>query len=178
LAWQFLFAQRRGFRSSDQWGTLFVRSTVVGWEQLSRTYELPWREDARGRSMANKSRIKEGEYELQVRKDGPKGWRLELLNTGHRRHIQIHRAHRSLYIEGCLLPVDFLDFRNEPASGVGPIELLKKGDRKIQARSISIMEQIRLRYEQLSRGQNGNPTIVIAATLPALEPSARRTAIA
>jgi Family of unknown function (DUF5675) len=178
MAWQFLFAQRRGFRSSDQWGTLFVRSAAAGWEQLSRTYELPWREDAQGRSKNNVSRIKEGEYELQVRTNGAKGWRLELLRTGHRKNVQIHRAHKSMYIEGCLLPVDFLDFRNEPASGVGPIELLKKGDRKIQHRSVAIMEQIRLRYEQMRPGKDGNPTIIIAATLPAFEPLARRTAIA
>jgi hypothetical protein len=177
MAWQFLFARRRGFRSSDQWGTLFVRSPKSGWEQLSRTYELPWREDARGRSASGKSRIKEGEYELQVRTDGAKGWRLELIGTGHRQHIQIHRAHKSMYIEGCLLPVDFEDFRNEPASGIGPIELLKKGDRKIQHRSIAIMEQIRLRYEEQRPGKAGNPTIVIAATLPAFEPLAQRSVV-
>jgi hypothetical protein len=48
-------------------------------------------------------------------------------------------------IKGCILPVDFTDFRNEPASGIGPVELLKKGDAKIETRSIMLMKRIRAR---------------------------------
>jgi hypothetical protein len=48
-----------------------------------------------------------------------------------------------MYIEGCILPVDFIDFRNIPASGVGPIELLQKGEMKIEIRSKMLMNKIR-----------------------------------
>jgi hypothetical protein len=41
-----------------------------------------------------RSKIREGTYLLEVRTDGLKGWRLELKGTGHRRNIQVHRAHR------------------------------------------------------------------------------------
>jgi len=83
-----------------------------------------------------------------------------------------------MYIEGCILPVDFTDFRNVPASGVGPIELLHKGDLKIELRSKMLMNTIRERYRQLNNIQDGAATLTIAATLPAFEPTAQRSAVA
>lgn len=106
---------------------------------------------------------------MHVRSDGPKGWRLELLNTGHRQNIQVHRAHKSMYIEGCILPVDFIDFRNAPSTGIGPIEVLQKGEPKIERRSIALMKKIRERYELLKADERGNPTITICALLPAYQ---------
>jgi uncharacterized protein DUF5675 len=169
MTWQLLLLTRRGFRDADGWGTLLMMTANGQWEMLSHSYELPWQEDAKGRSRANKSRIVEGEFELHPRSDGPKGWRLELMGTGHRQNVQVHRAHRSLYIEGCILPVDFLDFRNAPAGGVGPVEIIRKGDTKIEQRSITLMRKIKDRYESLRIGKSGNPTITIGAILPALE---------
>jgi hypothetical protein len=154
-----------------------ARYDDVGWERLSSSYELPWREDGSGQSLSGSSRIREGVYKFDLREDGPKGWRLELKGTGHRRNIQVHRAHRSMYIEGCILPVDFTDFRNIPAGGVGPIELLQKGDLKIELRSKMLMNKIRERYAQLKRLQEGAATLTIAATLPAIAPQARQSSV-
>jgi hypothetical protein len=165
--WAFLHVRRRGFRDQDNWGTLFIVDGAGSWQRLCHTYELPWLADATGQSKSRVSRVVEGEYKLQVRTDGAKGWRLELLNTHHRANIQVHRAHRSMYIQGCILPVDFVDFKNEPEGGIGPIEQLKKGEQKIQERSIALMKQIRTRYELLSKNRKGGPTIQISAVLPA-----------
>jgi hypothetical protein len=176
MEWPFLFVLRRGFRDADQWGTLYIRNGDA-WEKLSSTYELPWGEDLQGRSASGVSRIKEGVYKLHVREDGPKGWRLELEGTGHRENIQVHRAHKSMSIKGCILPVDFTDFRNVPQNGVGPVEQLKKGEAKIQARSISLMKMIRARYEEMKKTLTGSPTLTIGATLPAIELTARQSAV-
>src|ERR1043165_9566885 len=48
-------------------------------------------------------------------------------------------------IEGCILPVDFVDFENRPFGGIGPVELLKKGEMKIEARPVLFMKRIRNR---------------------------------
>jgi hypothetical protein len=167
MSWPFLLVHRRGFRDSDHWGTMMMISEAGTWEELCYTYELPWVEDTTGRSLKDKSRIMEGQYELDPRSDGRRGWRLELRGTGHRANIQIHRAHKSMSIEGCILPVDFIDFRNAPRSGVGPIELLTKGDETIQHRSVALMEKIRMRYEGIQGKRHGSATIVLAAILPA-----------
>lgn len=168
MGWPLIYVVRRGFRNEDQWGELLLRSMDGrSWEKFCSSYELPWIEDAKGKSASKKSRIKEGDYDLKVRVNGPKGWRLELIGTSHRKNIQIHRAHKSMYIQGCILPVDFVDFRNEPVSGIGPVEILKKGDKKIQVRSEALMENIKSRYNALSTGKAGRPIITIAATLPA-----------
>jgi len=111
-----------------------------------------------GRSRNNLSRIRLGSYELMPRTDGPKGWRLELQNTGHRSNIQIHRAHRSMYIEGCILPVHF-NARSD--------DFLQKGAAMIQTQSVALMSMIQSRYESLSSQFSGNPALTIAATLPA-----------
>ena len=169
MSWPFLHVRRRGFRDDDNWGTLFIVDDAGAWQKLCHTYELPYLEDALGRSKSKVSRIAESEYELKVRTDGTKGWRLELLRTNHRKNVQVHRAHKSMYIEGCLVPVDFEDFKNTPESGIGPVETLKKGDAKIQSRSIALMGTIKARYEELRAGKQGRPTILISATLPALQ---------
>jgi hypothetical protein len=168
MSWPLQALSRRGFQNADNWGTLLIMAPSGNWEVLSHSYELPWKEDDKGRSKSSASRIVEGVFELHVRSDGPKGWRLELLNTGHRENIQVHRAHKSMYIEGCILPVDFIDFRNEPSSGIGPIEILKKGDAKIERRSIALIKKIKARYDVLKEGKKGNPTIAIWAILPAV----------
>jgi uncharacterized protein DUF5675 len=175
MSWSFLYVQRRGFRDDDHWGTLYIRNGD-GWERFSSSYELAWGEDSKGRSLSRLSRIRGGVYELSVRHDGPKGWRLELKGTGHRSNIQVHRAHRSMYIEGCILPVDFVDFQNEPVGGVGPVELLKKGEMKIETRSLMLILRIRARYEELKKTHQGSATLTISDTLPAIEPLARRSA--
>ena len=169
MSWPLLTLTRRGFRDSDQWGSLLLMNSAGNWEMLSNSYELPWQENASGQSQSKKSRIAEGVYQLHARSDGNKGWRLELVGTGHRQNIQVHRAHRSMYIEGCILPVSFIDFRNAPASGVGPVQVLKKGDLNIEQRSVQLMHLIRQRYDLLKVANIGNPTISIQAMLPAYE---------
>ncbi|MEN6426753.1 MAG: DUF5675 family protein [Phycisphaerales bacterium] len=166
MSWRFLHVRREVFHGSFNWGTLFMRDAAAGWDELCYTYELPWRADERGRSMNNVSRIELGTYEMQVRDDGPKGWRLELLGTGHRAHIQIHRAHQSMYIEGCILPVHFSwDTANAP----------QRGDQLIKTRSMEIMGKIKTRYENLATANTGRPTVEISAHLPPLLPARFQT---
>ena len=107
------------------------------WEFLCYSYELPWVPDKQGKSTKSKSCIESGIYEMYLRSDGEKGWRLELIGTKHRTNVQVHRAHKSLYIEGCILPVNF---QGE----------FKKGNKKNQDDSVALMRQIRQRYEDLA----------------------------
>jgi hypothetical protein len=146
---------------------MLIMSLEGTWEELCYSYELPWLEDSLGRSLKDKSRISEGIYELVARSDGHRGWRLELQHTGHRENVQIHRAHKSMAIEGCILPVDFIDFENRAESGIGPVEQVRKGDPKIQTRSIALMDKIQHRYEALRKAGDGNATITLGAILPA-----------
>lgn len=178
MSWEFLHLSRRTWRSGDNWGTLYMNDGSGKWERLSYTFERPWFTDEQGRSKETVvtkgghhipgSRIVEGLYELEERSHGPKGWRLQLLGTGHRTEIQIHRAHKSLYIEGCILPVSFMDFREDLADGKLR-HVVKKGDLAITQESLKIMSQIHDRYSLLSKrhSQEGRATILISACLPA-----------
>ena len=163
MSWPFLHVQRRTFASSDNWGVMYMITSAGDWERLCYSYELAWKPDASGNSKSNVSRIKLGEYELEPRSDGPKGWRLQLRDTGPRTYIQIHRAHKSMYIKGCILPVHFNDFQEAG---------LKKGDSAIQTHSVALMRQIKTRYDALKRGKSGRPTVLISALLPAMAPVA------
>lgn len=179
MSWEFLHVRRRTFQSSDNFGTMFMVNAAGEWEKLCYTFERPWFEDEHGRSQATYvqtstkkkvpgSRIREGTYELVERSDGPKGWRLELKNTEHRTNIQIHRAHKSLYIEGCILPVSFLDFREFADDGT-LLRRLKRGDQTITSASVKLMGLIRARYQELkaTRAADDCATLVISAFLPA-----------
>ena len=158
MGWPFLMVVRDEYKSENNWGRMYIRSfDGKKWELLSYSYELPWKENRRGRSRKNRSRIKLGTYDMTVRRDGNKGWRLQLKGTGHRTYIQIHRAHRAMKLAGCILPVHFNDF--DEAN-------LKKGDRAIQTQSVKLMEQIRARYDRL-KGRADRATVTIAAKLPA-----------
>jgi hypothetical protein len=148
------------------------------WEKLCYTYELPWKEDSHGESLKKKSRVVEGTYEMRVRTDGAKGWRLELLGTGHRENIQVHRSHKSMYIEGCILPVHFNDFNAADDSGLVPVKI-KKGDMTIQNHSVALMEKIKERFNVLSAPgligmpnllRKGSPEVTISALLPPYYP--------
>lgn len=156
--WKFLHVMRKVYLGSNNWGYLFIADEKGNWEKLCYTYELPWITDKKGKSKNNKSRIKLGEYELKARSDGKKGWRLQLQDTSHRTSIQVHRAHKSMYIEGCILPVHFADLES-----VG----LKKGDNVIQDKSKALIETIKKRHESLNKKNEGNPTILFSAMLPA-----------
>ena len=92
---------------------------------------------------------------MDVRFDGPKGWRLELQNTGHRSNIQIHRAHRTMAIQGCILPVHFDDLSQSPPN---------VGSTIIQTRSVALMQQIHSRYYQVQG--SGKATVLITGLLP------------
>lgn len=163
MSWDFFVIVRRTYQGDDNWGEMFIRTSTGTWERLCYTYELPWDTfksgTLLGKSKNNLSRIKVGIYDMKPREDGPKGWRLELQNTSHRSNIQIHRAHSSMFIQGCILPVKFNHFSR---SG------LKKGDPLIQTQSIALMNIIRNRYEKIAKGKTGNPSLTIAATLPAM----------
>jgi hypothetical protein len=80
-----------------------------------------------------------------------------------------------MYIEGCILPVTFEDFRENAKSGAKQI---KKGDTSIQRKSEGLMSAVRSRYDALKTGKSGRPTITIAARLPAVLEQKRTTAYA
>ena len=168
MTWKFLYSIRREFRGDSNWGEMYMRSVDdKKWEWLCYTYELPWKADAAGKSLNDKSRVEMGIYELNIRTDGDpraanyKGWRLELLNTAHRNNVQIHRAAKNMYIEGCILPVHFNSFQGTD---------IKKGDSIIETKSKALMNEIMIRLTNLmmtSKKASGRPTLTIAETLPA-----------
>jgi hypothetical protein len=133
------------------------------WEKLCYSYELPWIEANGGVSLKGKSRVVEGTYEIKDRSDGSKGWRLELLGTGHRENIQVHRAHKSMYIQGCILPVHFNDFHEAG---------LVKGNIAIESHSVGLMGRSKERYYILAREKSklGMAEIAISAILPPFYP--------
>lgn len=164
MAWDLIHIVRRNYHGDDNWGEMYLKTTDDKWEWLSYTYELPWKPDASGKSTNDISRIKIGTYALTVREDGDsrqiggKGWRLQLKPTGHRNYIQIHRAHTSLYIEGCILPVHFNSISGDS---------IQKGDIRIIKQSIKLMEKIEDRYDVLKAGKKGSAELIITAKLPA-----------
>lgn len=162
MSWNFLYIKRLSFQSSNNWGVLYIMTSNNTWEKLCYSYELPWSTYESGplknKSKNNLSRIKIGDYYLKPRAGGPKGWRLELQGTGHRKNIQIHRAHKSMFIEGCILPVHFNNFTKSN---------LSKGDAVIQTQSVTLMKVIKERYELLSKDNAGKALLCISAILPA-----------
>jgi len=166
MSWDFLYIVRRTYHGDDNWGDMYMTTLDGKWECLSYSYELAWNPDESGKSKNKISRIKIGTYNLAVRNDGltreagGKGWRLELLNTGHRHNIQIHRAARNLYIEGCILPVHFNTLQGNS---------IKRGDPRITLKSVELMDKIQERHESLQNKnkQRGNPSLNISAKLPA-----------
>jgi len=163
MAWDFLYIVRRNYQGDNNWGDMYIKTKDNKWEWLSYTYELPWKPDGTGKSTSNQSRIKIGSYNLIVRTDGKareaggKGWRLELQGTGHRQYIQVHRAHSSMFIQGCILPVHFKNISSST---------IQVGNIQIQNKSIELMEKIEARYKELVKIKKGNPALVIAAKLP------------
>lgn len=163
MSWDFIHVQRKVFQGSNNWGIMFIKTSNGRWEKLCYSYELPWKEfesgHLKGKSKNNESRIRIGNYNLNTRNDGPKGWRLELQGTGHRKNIQIHRAHKSMFIEGCILPVHFNNFTEAQ---------LSRGDAIIQTQSVSLMQNIKARYDQLSSQNNGLASLIVSANMPAI----------
>ena len=163
MSWPFLYIQRQLYKGKDNWGVMHIINSNGKWEKLCHTYELPWKEyqsgALQGKSVISQSRIKIGIYTLKQRFGGPKGWRLELEGTGHRENIQIHRAHRSMFIEGCILPVHFSNFDEAK---------IQKGDPGIQNQSVALMQKIKDRYDDLVKKNKGSPVIEISANMPAV----------
>lgn len=62
-------------------------------------------------------------------------------------------------IEGCILPVHFNNFTESN---------ITKGDAVIQTQSVVLMQEIKARYEQLTKKNKGNASLTIAAILPAM----------
>lgn len=163
MSWDFIHVQRKTYQGSDNWGVMYIKTLNDQWEKLCYSYELPWKSfesgPLKGKSKNSESRIRIGAYDLLPRSDGAKSWRLELQGTGHRQNIQIHRAHKSMFIEGCILPVHFNNFTEAQ---------LSRGDAVIQTQSVALMQQIKTRYEQLSSQSNGKASIILSALLPAM----------
>ena len=157
MAWDFLYIVRREYHGDNNWGEMYMQTTSKKWQWLSYTYELPWSANSSGKSSNNHSRIDIGVYELFTRTDGRgrefggKGWRLELLKTGHRGNIQIHRAATGMGTKGCILPVHFNTLRGSA---------IKRGDDIIVIRSSMLMDKIQAQWAALmsSGSVTGRPT--------------------
>ncbi len=158
MGWPLLMVLREEWMRNNRWGRMYLRALPTGWEYLCYSYELPWLQDAAGRSLGNVSRIKTGFYDLQVRTEEPKGWRLELQDTGHRTNIQVHRAAPNLFIQGCILPIHFRAQNTRVAPPSNPVN---------QAESVKLMGKIKARYDFLVEVESGNPQIEISGILPA-----------
>ena len=159
MHWDFLMVVRDKLHSDEKsWGDLFVKSLDDRrWERFSYAYELPWKvEKTTGKSRKGESRVKLGTYAMSTRSDGNKGWRLELKGTGHREHIQVHRAHHSMYIEGCILPVHFSGFDDGTVN---------QGSMTIEEESVKLMRKLQVMYLDRAKRRTGEPTITIAADL-------------
>ena len=164
MAWEFLYSVRREFQGDNHWGEMYIKTAARRWEWLCYTYELPWKANAAGKSINGLSRVEMGVYELSIRTDGGprpigKGWRLELLKTGHRGNVQIHRAAPSMYIQGCILPVHFNTFQGST---------IQKGNEIIRTQSTALMDKIQVRLVNLQNNgtTTGRPTLTIAEKLP------------
>ncbi|OQW75682.1 MAG: hypothetical protein BVN35_08550 [Proteobacteria bacterium ST_bin11] len=82
-------------------------SSVVGLNMLTRTQELPFEDNASGRSS-----IPTGTYSANIREDQTKSWmqgkpdrawRLELINTNPRSAIQFHYGKDKSWSKGCVI---------------------------------------------------------------------------
>ncbi len=158
MGWPLLSVRREEWMGDNRWGQMYLRSIPTGWEYLCYSYELPWLPDQAGRSRNDVSRIRTGFYDLKIRKNEPKGWRLELLGTGHRENIQVHRAAPNLFIQGCILPVHFRPTNTRVQPAFNPVN---------QVESVKLMEKIKAQYDFLVELEQGNPQIQISGMLPA-----------
>ena len=166
MTWQFLHVQRQMYKGKNNWGVIHIINAKGKWEKLCHSYELPWKEyqagELEGKSVIGQSRVNIGVYALKARFGGPKGWRLELEGTGHRKNIQVHRAHRSLVIEGCILPVHFSNYDESN---------IQKGDAIIQSQSVALMQKIKNRHDALAKKNKGSPSLELSANMPAAHSS-------
>lgn len=176
--WSFLHIVRRQFQGESNWGEMYMQTVGKEWEWLCYTYELPWNPNPMnaGKSTNYKSCIEFGVYKIKVvdhvsANGRDKGWRLELLNTGHRENIQIHRAYKSMGITGCILPVH--------TNKIGPTNAKHKlitSDQVIQDNSVNLMHKIKSRWSDLVGGKRDLATLSMQADLPAeLSPNDRIT---
>ena len=193
MSWPFLYVWRKKWNSSgpDNWGQLFIMDRAGrSWELFSYSYELPWRTGGDGKTLNDVSCIRGGEYEMHKETRGNKGWRLELEGTGHRQWVQVHRARPDMYIEGCILPIDTVDFKRVVAQGgrggnlllsavepglllMDPAAVRKMRERwdlcgSVMSHSIALMGKMKERWELLKKGAKGKPTIQIRRYCPGL----------
>ncbi len=155
MGYELLYVHRLSKRKDETIvGHMYLKKPdAKKWEQLCYSYELPLKTDSSGKTKKEVSCIAANTYEMKVRIGGNKGWRLELMSTGHRDNVQVHRAHKSLYIEGCILPIT--------ASGA-------LGGDQAQSESVELMGKIKEAYDAWkAKGQAGRPTITITYGRPA-----------
>lgn len=94
---------------------------LVNNEVIAYTLELP--------DFANKdyiSSIPKDAYTGIIRTDGPKGWRVELLDVPSRENIQIHIGNFTSQIEGCILIGTKVDIDNCSVLNNYKAEAIKK----------------------------------------------------
>lgn len=74
-------------------GVLYINGVKMG-----RTLELPWRNNE-----SNISHIPPKKYDAFIRRDGKRGWRIQLRKVKNRKYIQIHIGNYQRQIKGCVL---------------------------------------------------------------------------
>ena len=180
-SWVFMHICRRHVDDNDNYGFLWVPTADKAWEFYSYTYELPWVPLPDQRSTNNVSRIEEGLYPVMFTGTTNKYnyyFQLDTTNTAaaHRFSILVHRASPKLIIEGCILPVHFIDEvvvnvdrqqqTSWPSYVGGDLEKAVIGDAGIQTRSEALMLGLRDRFDALKAIWAGTPYIRLGRDPP------------
>ena len=129
-------------------GRMYLTAGNNAWQFFWYTYELPLILVG-GKTKSDKSCVKaEKTYPLTIRTDGPKGWRLQLGDTGHRTYVQIHRANWRIGSYGCILPIGlatFNDLRIQAADGLTSSEREDIGSSSLPDLALIASEKAKVR---------------------------------
>jgi len=116
--------------------------------EVAKTLELPWRDNKN-----DISRVPAGTYSAKMRVDGPRGWRVELLDVpGTRENIQLHVGNYASEIQGCILVGDSI--ARDPARKACMV-----------TNSAAVVESIRARVEKIGDSSRRNISSMVDITV-------------
>ncbi len=192
--WRFLYVHRLEHLKLKgvTLGRMYVSLGENSWAFLCHSYELPLITDNKGKTKNRVSCVTgEKTYPLRVRTDGFRKWRMQLLNTGHRKYVQIHRASEYITSAGCILPINLSTFnrlkkdasdedgltvkerrgyaRGKYESGDGYEGQQNEGKRRgkiINSLSMAYMHRIKHYYESLGTDHLGRASVHFSKYAP------------